>query len=80
MLIGKDSPEAATKLEQGGNTTTWFVPSGGRVGSVFGEDATEVGGVGSKCTSQCQNQDAIQGSLPVPPDPTNPTPLRFRRY
>ena len=29
----------------------------------------------TNCTSDCQAQNRIQGSLPVPPDPTDPTPI-----
>lgn len=75
MLIGKDSPEAATLTFQDGSTSKWSVLAGGRLGSVFGHDATEQGGAASNCTKQCQNQNQIHGSLPVPPDPTSVTPL-----
>lgn len=75
MLIAKDSPEAATQTFQDGTTSKWLLQSGGRLGTVYGEDAVEQGGAGSQCTSQCQNRNKIHGSLPVPPDPTNPTPI-----
>ncbi|KAF8063509.1 hypothetical protein FPV67DRAFT_249884 [Lyophyllum atratum] len=74
MLLGKDSPEAATKTFQSGNVTRWSILPGGRVGQVLGHDALE-GGVASNCTAQCQNQNQIHGSIPLPPDPTSPTPL-----
>ncbi|WP_134765738.1 hypothetical protein [Nocardioides sp. 1609] len=75
MLLGKDSPQVATKLFQDGRTTRWSVVSGGRLGGVLGEDAIELSQGATSCTSQCQAQNRIRGSLPVPPDPTNPTPL-----
>lgn len=75
MLLGKDSPQVATKLYQDGRTTRWSVASGGRLGGVLGEDAIELSQGATSCTSQCQAQNRIRGSVPVPPDPTNPTPL-----
>ncbi len=75
MLLGKDSPQVATKLYQDGRTTRWSVAPGGRLGGVLGEDAIELSQGATSCTSGCQAQNQIQGSLPVPPDPVNPTPL-----
>lgn len=75
MLLGKDSPQVATKLFQDGRSTRWSVAPGGRLGGVLGEDAVELSQGATSCTSQCQAQNQVQGSLPVPPDPSNPTPL-----
>ncbi|QIG44456.1 hypothetical protein G5V58_18210 [Nocardioides anomalus] len=75
MLLGKDSPQVATKTSQTGTTTTWSVTSGGRMGGVLGEDAIELSQGATNCTQSCQAQNQIRGSLPVPPDPTNPTPI-----
>ncbi|MBC2934272.1 hypothetical protein [Nocardioides sp. zg-1228] len=75
MLLGKDSPQAATKLFQDGRTTRWSVAPGGRLGGVLGEDAIELSAGATNCTSHCQAQNQIRGSVPVPPDPTDPTPL-----
>ncbi|VXC32731.1 hypothetical protein [Nocardioides sp. AX2bis] len=75
MLLGKDSPQVATKLAQTATTTRWSVASGGRMGGVLGEDAVELSQGATSCTSQCQAQNRIRGSVPVPPDPTDPTPL-----
>lgn len=75
MLLGKDSPQVATKTSQTGSLTTWSVASGGRMGGVLGEDAIELSQGASSCTQNCQAQNRIKGSLPVPPDPTNPTPI-----
>lgn len=75
MLLGKDSPQVATKLFQDGTTTRWTVDPGGRLGGVLGEDAIELSAGATSCTSHCQAQNQIHGSLPVPPLPTNPTPI-----
>src|SRR4051794_8524413 len=75
MLLGKDSPQVATKTYQDGTTTRWTVQSGGRLGGVLGEDAIELSAGATNCTSDCQAQNRIQGSLPVPPDPVDPTPI-----
>jgi hypothetical protein len=75
MLLGKDSPQVATKTFQDGTTTRWTVQSGGRLGGVLGEDAIELSAGATNCTSDCQAQNRIQGSLPVPPDPIDPTPI-----
>ena len=75
MLLGKDSPQVATKLFQDGTTTRWSVTSGGRLGGVLGEDAIELSAGATNCTSKCQAQNQIHGSLPVPPLPTDPTPI-----
>ena len=75
MLLGKDSPQVATKLAQDGTTTRWSVASGGRMGGVLGEDAIELSAGATNCTSDCQARNRIQGSVTVPPDPTDPTPI-----
>ncbi|MCW2819154.1 MAG: hypothetical protein JWR42_1941 [Marmoricola sp.] len=75
MLLGKDSPQVATKLEQTGTTTRWSVAPGGRLGGVLGEDAIELSQGATSCTHDCQAQNQVRGSLPVPPDPTSPTPI-----
>ena len=64
MLLGKDSPQVATKTYQDGKVTKWSVASGGRLGGVLGEDATELGAGASNCTSKCQAQNQIKGSIP----------------
>src|SRR3954469_3596385 len=75
MLLGKDSPQVATKTSQTGSGTTWSVASGGRMGGVLGEDSIELSQGATNCTQDCQAQNQIRGSLPVPPDPSNPTPI-----
>jgi hypothetical protein len=75
MLLGKDSPQVATKTFQSGSVTKWIVQPGGRLGGVLGEDSIELSQGATNCTSQCQAQNQIHGSLPVPADPVNPTPI-----
>ena len=75
MLLGKDSPQVATKTFQNGSVTKWTVTSGGRLGGVLGEDAIELSQGATNCTQNCQAQNRIRGSLPVPPLPTDPTPI-----
>lgn len=75
MLLGKDSPQVAVKTLQTGTVTKWVVQPGGRMGGVLGEDAIELSAGATNCTSECQAQNRINGSLPVPPDPVNPTPI-----
>ena len=40
-VIGRESPELATLVSRTDTSSTWSVPAGGRMGAVFGEDATE---------------------------------------
>jgi hypothetical protein len=75
MLLGKDSPQVATKTFQSGTVTKWIVQPGGRLGGVLGEDAIELSQGATNCTSKCQAQNQIHGSVPVPPNPVNPTPI-----
>ncbi|RIJ77200.1 hypothetical protein D1871_08745 [Nakamurella silvestris] len=75
MLLGKDSPQVATKTFQSGTVTKWLVTSGGRMGGVLGEDAIELSQGATNCTSNCQAQNQIRGSVPVPPNPVDPTPI-----
>ncbi|KAJ7115600.1 hypothetical protein C8R43DRAFT_1138058 [Mycena crocata] len=69
MLIGKDSPQVATRTFQDGVISRWSVAPGGRVGIVIGEDATELGPGATDCTSMCQAQNQIHDSLPNPGAP-----------
>ncbi len=75
MLLGKDSPQVATKLAQSATVSRWSVASGGRMGGVLGEDAIELSAGATNCTSDCQARNRVQGSLPVPANPTAPTPI-----
>ena len=46
-----------------GGMSIWDVASGGRMGMVTGEDATEVSNSPTACTSQCQAQNQVRGRL-----------------
>src|SRR4051812_18269620 len=48
-----------------GGVSLWSVASGGRMGGVFGEDATEVAPPASACTHKCQAQDRVRGQSVV---------------
>jgi hypothetical protein len=48
-----------------GAVSIWDVASGGRIGQVMGEDATEVAPPASACTHQCQAQDQVRGQAVV---------------
>jgi hypothetical protein len=44
-----------------GGVAVWSVASGGRMGAVFGEDATEVAPPATECVFDCQAQNQVQG-------------------
>lgn len=93
LLVGRDSPQAATRVnhptctnsipKRDGSTATvqhcggvseWTVLSGGRMGQVMGEDATEVAPPATFCQVDCQAQNQVGGGavvlgfpFPVPP-------------
>jgi hypothetical protein len=46
-----------------GGMSIWDVASGGRMGIVTGEDATEVANPATTCTHKCQAQDQVRGRL-----------------
>ena len=46
-----------------GKMSVWDVASGGRLGMVTGEDATEVANPPTTCTHQCQAQNQVRGRL-----------------
>lgn len=48
-----------------GATSIWDVASGGRMGMVTGEDATEVANPPTACTADCQAQNQVKGRLAV---------------
>jgi hypothetical protein len=48
-----------------GGTSRWDVSSGGRMGFVTGEDATEVAPAATVCTHQCQAQNQVKGQSVV---------------
>jgi hypothetical protein len=48
-----------------GGISRWNVASGGRMGQVMGEDATEVAPPATACTQNCQAQDQVRGRAVV---------------
>ena len=60
-FVGRDSPQSATEISQSGTTSVWSVQSGGRMGGVLGEDATEVAPAAPPCTHQCRVRDMGKG-------------------
>jgi hypothetical protein len=48
-----------------GGVSLWRVASGGRMGAVFGEDATEVSPPATNCTQNCQAQNRVRGQAVV---------------
>jgi hypothetical protein len=48
-----------------GGVSQWAVASGGRMGQVMGEDATEVAPPATVCTHQCQAQNRTRGGSTV---------------
>jgi hypothetical protein len=62
---------------QCGGMTIWDVASGGRVGMVTGEDATENAPPAEACTADCQAQDQVRGRLAIMGFPS-PVPAASR--
>lgn len=54
------TPASSTVLHCGG-ISRWSVASGGRMGMVFGEDATEVAPPATVCVQKCQAQNRVKG-------------------
>ncbi|WP_106193178.1 hypothetical protein [Umezawaea tangerina] len=48
-----------------GGVSVWDVASGGRMGMVTGEDATEVANPPTACTTDCQAENGVNGELAV---------------
>jgi hypothetical protein len=77
-FVARDSAQVAERVDQTdcntatpvdpsvnqcGRVSVWDVASGGRVGFVTGEDATEVANPASDCTHKCSAQDRVRGRL-----------------
>lgn len=56
---------ALAKVRHCGGLSQWSVASGGRMGQVMGEDATEVAPPATLCTHQCQAQNQTRGQSTV---------------
>ncbi len=48
-----------------GGVSQWSIASGGRMGQVMGEDATEIAPAARVCTADCTAQDRVQGRAVV---------------
>jgi hypothetical protein len=48
-----------------GGVSQWSVATGGRMGQVMGEDATEIAPAARVCTANCTAQDQVQGRAVV---------------
>ena len=56
---------AIAKVQHCGGVSQWAVASGGRMGQVMGEDATEVAPPATACTHKCQAQNRTRGGAAV---------------
>jgi hypothetical protein len=48
-----------------GGVSQWLVATGGRMGQVMGEDATEIAPAAKRCTANCTAQNRVQGKAVV---------------
>ena len=77
-FVARDSAQLAVRVPQAdcdavapvnarhcGGVSVWDVASGGRMGFVSGEDATEVANPPTECDEDCQAQNQVQGRLAV---------------
>ncbi len=77
-FVARDSAQVATRIRQTdcntatpinpsvahcGSVSVWDVASGGRMGFVTGEDATEVANPPTNCVTNCQAQNRVGGRL-----------------
>jgi hypothetical protein len=58
-------PGGTATVDHCGGVSVWDVASGGRMGAVFGEDATEVAPPATNCTQNCQAQNQVRGQSVV---------------
>ena len=58
-------PGGTATVDHCGGVSVWDVASGGRMGGVFGEDATEVAPPATECTEDCQAQNQVRGEAVV---------------
>lgn len=56
---------APARVQHCGGVSQWAVASGGRMGQVMGEDATEVAPPATVCTHKCQAQNQTRGGATV---------------
>ncbi|WP_028067739.1 hypothetical protein [Solirubrobacter soli] len=58
-------PGGFQTVDHCGGVSVWDVASGGRMGGVTGEDATEVAPPATTCTTDCQAQNQVRGQAVV---------------
>src|SRR4051794_39073371 len=58
-------PSGTATVDHCGGVSAWDVASGGRMGGVFGEDATEVAPAATTCTEECTAQNQVRGAATV---------------
>lgn len=58
-------PGGTATVDHCGGVSVWNIAPGGRLGAVFGDDATEVAPPSKPCTHQCQAQDQVRGQAVV---------------
>lgn len=58
-------PGGTATVDHCGGVSVWDVASGGRMGAVFGEDATEVAPPATDCTQNCQARNRVRGQAVV---------------
>jgi hypothetical protein len=58
-------PGGVQTVDHCGGVSVWDVASGGRMGGVTGEDATEVAPPATACTQDCQAQNQVRGQAVV---------------
>ena len=67
------------EVQHCGRVSQWKVASGGRMGWVTGEDATEVAPPATNCVSNCQAQNRVRGGAVVLGSPAFvPLPNRLK--
>ncbi len=57
--------QSKVTVDHCGGVSVWDVASGGRMGMVMGEDATEVAPPATNCTQNCQAQNRVRGQSVV---------------
>ncbi len=59
------NPTHPGSVDHCGRVSVWSVASGGRMGQVMGEDATEIAPAATVCTQNCTAQNQVNGRAVV---------------